>query len=215
MVLIPTKDPAEAVLAMTLTTPRSANRRAALAKAAASHPRTEPKRLTRPIFDPENQPRGKVGKLPDPAPDAAFDIEAKADIDPSPPPDEPSPNVEFLSGPPEKTVSGVELLVFLLQLKAIMDSPDPFFAEPPSMASVTKEICLRHKIPLSLIRSLQKSKQITAARFEVMYALRARCGRGIVEIGKFLHRDHSTVANGSERHAETHGLPRPWKGEPL
>lgn len=214
MVLIPTRDPAEAVLAMTLTTPRTEERRAALAKAAANHPRTEPKRLTRPIFDPENQPRDQVGKSPEPAPDAAFDIEAKADIDPSPPR---FSVVEIATGSvePETTVSDVGLLVFLLQLKAIMDSPDPFFAEPPGMASVAKEICLRHKIPFSLIRSLQKSKQINAARNEVYYALRARCGRGISEIGKFLHRDHSTVASGSERHAKTHGLPRPWKGEPL
>ncbi|WP_029066543.1 helix-turn-helix domain-containing protein [Labrenzia sp. DG1229] len=214
MVLIPTRDPAEAVLAMTLTTPRSAKRRAALKQAAQNYRRTEPKRLTRPIFDPENQPRGQVGRPQEPAPVAVIDIEAKADIDPSPPHFSVM-EIATSSVQPETTVSGVGLLVFLLQLKAIVDSPDPFFAEPPSMASVAKEICLRHKIPFSLIRSLQKSKQINAARNEVMYALRARCGRGISEIGKFISRDHSTVSSGSERHAETHGLPRPWKGEPL
>lgn len=216
MVLIPTKDPAEAVLAMTLTTPRTEARRAALKQTAQTHRRTTPKPPLRPIFDPENQPRGQVGKspetAPDSAPDQAFDIEKKADIDP-PIPEEPVTETEPVKD--AVTPVSVELLVFLLQLKAIMEASDPMFAEPPSMESVSKEICFRHKIPFSLIRSKQKSKQINAARNEVYYALRARCGIGISEIGKFLHRDHSTVASGSERHAETHGLPRPWKGEPL
>ncbi|MBG6211545.1 hypothetical protein IWQ49_006233 [Labrenzia sp. EL_126] len=212
MVLIPTKDPAEAVLAMTLTTPRTEERRAALKQTAQTHRRATPKPPSRPIFDPENQPRGQVGKLPEPAPDAAFDIEAKADIDP-PIPEEPDTETEPVQD--AETPPSVEQLVFLLQLKAIMEASDPMFAEPPSMESVSKEICHWRKIPFSLIRSKQKSKQINAARNEVYYALRARCGLGISEIGKFLRRDHSTVASGSERHAETHGLPRPWKGEPL
>ena len=212
MVLIPTRDPAEAVLAMTLTTPRTAKRRAALAKAAANHRRTEPKRLTRPIFDPENQPRGQVGKSPEPAPVAAFDIEKKADIDP-PIPEEPVTETEPVQN--AEAPANVELLVFLLQLKAIMEASDPMLDEPPSMTSVAKEICRRHKIPFALLRSTQRSRHISAARNEAMYELRVKCGKSSTQIARFLCRDHTTVLHGSERHAETHGLPRPWKGEPL
>jgi len=72
MSLTPTRDPAEALLGACLVTPRDPAR-AERVKQAASHVRPReslPAKVPgRHFFDPENQPRGKVGQMP-PAPDA-------------------------------------------------------------------------------------------------------------------------------------------------
>lgn len=194
MVLIPTKDPAEAVLAMTLTTPRSAKRRAALTEAAANHPRTEPKRLTRQIFDPENQPRGQVGKWPEPEKKAV-----QVPVFPA----KPCPFSRKVTG----QVSGR----FGFQLS---DDPRGCFLGRTSISTrvyaVLFELCDSYGISAATLADGNgiETRQI---RDEAFYTLMTACALPATEVARIMRRKQAGVLAGAHRHADRHGLPVLWR----
>lgn len=59
---------------------------------------------------------------------------------------------------------------------------------------VLREIALRRGLTLAQIRSRRKVAPILAARIEAIARLRA-LGFGVAQIGRILHRDHSTISH--------------------
>lgn len=74
--------------------------------------------------------------------------------------------------------------------------------------AIIKHMAFKHGLPVSAIYGKGRSKPVVIARHEAMYRMRSQLGYSFPLIGKILGgRDHATVLNGVQKHADAHSLP--------
>ena len=89
-----------------------------------------------------------------------------------------------------------------------MTARDIIFVTKRPAAPLLAEICEKHALHLSDIRSKCRGKHLIPARFEACYRLRAECHLSWGQIGRMLGgRDHSSAWHGAKMHALRNGLP--------
>ncbi|WP_297842856.1 helix-turn-helix domain-containing protein [uncultured Roseibium sp.] len=205
MSLIPTKNPEEAILFGSLVTPRTPARAALIASRAPARKAQPVKRPARVFFDPENQPRGMVGRM------LAGPTEAQANEVLQ----ETGPEQEEDDG--KTRLDGFEFLQFLTLLRIVADEELRKLEDTKSarqtMREIATQVCVRHGTTLEMLRSPQRHRFLCRTRFEAMYLMRVKTSASLIMIGKFFNRDHTSVLHATERHAEEFGLPRPWAGK--
>ncbi|WP_150526799.1 helix-turn-helix domain-containing protein [Roseibium sediminis] len=76
---------------------------------------------------------------------------------------------------------------------------------------VLLDVCTRHNTSLCVLRGAQRTKAVVSVRQEAMYLMRVQTAASLPQIGRMLHRDHTSVLHGSEMHALRNNLPMPWK----
>lgn len=208
MSLVPTGQPDEILLNASLRAPRNPARRQralalaadrAAAKAAA---KPQEKAARKPLGTTRTEPQKGCQAKPQPV---ARTGRARRDPVPAPVP------VQEVSAVRED--SAVRQLVFLLFLAAIFRAHTPRASTGPGekMEDVACDVLARHGVSLAEIRGPRRAAALVAVRFEAQYEVRARCRVSASEMGRFFHRDHTSILSATDRWAERNRLPKPWK----
>jgi hypothetical protein len=71
---------------------------------------------------------------------------------------------------------------------------------------IQMEVCARHNVPPEAIESRTGCRQIVAARNEVMARWRVELGMSFAEIGRILHRHHTSVIHGVKNYLAANAL---------
>lgn len=89
-----------------------------------------------------------------------------------------------------------------------------------TVRSIIDDVAKRYGISVEQIKGASRKAEVAEARHEVMYIARCEDIRrkeagearlSTPRIGLFTNRDHSSVVHGAKRHADRHGLPKPWE----
>jgi chromosomal replication initiator protein len=70
---------------------------------------------------------------------------------------------------------------------------DAFQERHKDMADIAAEVARKYSIPVKRLRSRSVNRSTAAARQEAMVRCRNELDRSTVEIGRYFHRDHTTV----------------------
>lgn len=77
-------------------------------------------------------------------------------------------------------------------------SPEP----STKMGRLAKEICERHGITGHELRGTLRRRHLTAARHEFCWRAVNELGFQMTQVGKYLHKDHTTVLHGVRKYKE-------------
>lgn len=72
----------------------------------------------------------------------------------------------------------------------------------PSLADIARDVCKKHSITLSTLKSDRRDGEIVPIRHEFMYRASTEVAASLTRIGKFVRRDHTTVLHGIRKHAK-------------
>lgn len=191
MSLVPTGGPDEAILNATLVTPRDRERANRLVSTRKPRPKLPVKKPQHVFFDPENQPRGLVGQVPEGVALA------------------PAPKKPVLSA----ASWGMSFTAFGRFGFAISDCPGGRYlgATPfgPHAYSILYAICESYRMtPVQLMDG--RGDLCRWAREEAYYTLLTACGLTAVEVSRIMRRRSRTVLDGAHRHADVYELPVLW-----
>lgn len=88
---------------------------------------------------------------------------------------------------------------------------DPSF---PAWKRIALEVCAKHEIKLSEMKSPQRNMSLVLARHEAFYRCKTETEMSLPQIGRRFGRDHTTVLHGVRKHAARNGLPDPFPRHP-
>ncbi len=72
----------------------------------------------------------------------------------------------------------------------------------PSMEEILADVCARHELNPIAVRGERRATDLCRARHEAMWLIREQTGFSFPMIGRFFHRDHSTVQAACWRHQQ-------------
>lgn len=75
----------------------------------------------------------------------------------------------------------------------------------PKVSAIVDEVCAQRGVTIAEIRSLRRAQRIVRARHEIMYRALEETSLSFSQIGRAIHKDHSTVVNGYRKHIERAG----------
>lgn len=84
-----------------------------------------------------------------------------------------------------------------------------------TLHQIATEVCIRHNITLFEMRSASRGRTLARARQEAYFLCVQETTHSLPVIGRFFHKDHTTIAYGVMRHARLNKLqpPRAMNGK--